>query len=167
MNTKLAKYISMLLLMVILLSMAAPAVSANNSPFTDVLRESIAFEAVNWAHSEGLVTGHNGLFFPSNNMTRAQFALVLHRLENRPSVSGSHGFSDVSSSSIANNAITWAHSKKIVTGSNGRFNPNGSITRAQMVLMLHRLNTMHGRNNSSSSTVLNSYSDSTDISRCC
>jgi len=106
--------------------------------FTDVPSASIAFNAVSWAEFHGYVTGGNGLFNPTGNMSRAQFALVLYRYDKEPKGSVSHSFFDVPTASIANEAISWANENGIVTGQAGRFNPTGQISRAQMILMLHR-----------------------------
>jgi len=110
------------------------------------------------------VTGQNRRFNPNNRLSRAQFALVLYRLDGSPDVSGDSVFSDVDQSGIAYNAISWAHTNRIVTGEAGKFNPNSNITRAQMVLMLHRYNEMYNRNSLSDSDALDRFSDKNRVS---
>ena len=143
---------------------ATPPSAEVSSIFSDVYTNSSAYTAIHWAHNESLVTGSNGKFNPGGKMTRAQFVLVLYRLAGSPAVSGSHSFGDVPASSIASDAITWASQNNIVTGQAGNFNPSSSISRAQLVLMLHRYNTLMGGDSSSDSTALSSLSDRDSIS---
>jgi len=82
----------------------------------------------------------NGRFAPNAPMNRAMFATVLARLamvdfdEYTERV-----FDDVDPDSWYGPAVAWALDKGIVEGMGGsRFNPNGVITRQQMVLMIHR-----------------------------
>jgi len=158
MKRKLLKLISLTLVTILLLSLSAPFVTAN-SAFPDVPANHPAVNAINWANHNGIVTGNNGLFLPEDNMTRASYALILYRYEGRPAVSSTGGFSDVPASHVAHTAITWANANGIVTGAGDRFLPEDNMTRAQMVLMMHRYNNLKGRNNTSSSTALDSFSD--------
>jgi len=43
-------------------------------------------------------------------------------------------------SSAATEAMRWGVTKGLITGGRGLLNPNGDITRAQVVLILYRLN---------------------------
>lgn len=132
--------------------------------FTDVPNSSPAFTAVNWARFNGLVTGTtDGLFKPEDEMTRAQYAIILWRYSGRPSPAASGRFSDVPSSHVAHTAITWANDNRIVTGTGDRFLPEANMTRAQMVLMMYRYNNMNGRVSTSSSTALEPFSDRNQI----
>jgi hypothetical protein len=112
--------------------------------FSDVLpagTRADTYEAIQWAAENGLVGGSNGTFSPNNNMTRAEFALVLYRYVGSPSVgTPSSFFSDVDYSRISGNAIIWAHNNGIIQGNAGLFNPTGDVTRSQMILMLYRFN---------------------------
>ena len=44
-------------------------------------------------------------------------------------------FPDVNSSTAYYKAIQWAYHNKIISGSNGKFNPNGKLTEAQFAKM--------------------------------
>jgi len=145
-------------------SFASPATAIDSSPFYDVPTASVAFDAVNWAHSTELVTGYNGMFSPNNNMTRAQFALVLYRYDGEPPAESSGMFLDVAPDRPSYRAITWAHESGIVTGAAGRFNPDDSMTRAQMVLMLHRYSEYKEIATPADPNVLNMFTDSESIS---
>ena len=125
---------------------------------------SIAYEAITWAEHYKLVTGSGGRFNPTNQMSRAQFALVLYRYEGEPSVSGRHSFSDVTEGTIADKAVTWASQNSIVTGSGGKFNPSGNMTRAQMILMMHRYSILKGFDLSSNPNALAPFTDRGQLS---
>jgi len=142
----------------------APGLNRNNFAFIDVANNSAAYDAIRWASTNGLVTGSDGWFSPHTQMTRAQFALVLYRYEGSPTIDNDMFFSDVSPTGIANDAIKWASANDIVTGQGGKFNPNGNVTRAQMVLMLYRYNKHKERDDSSRENVLNSFRDRGEIS---
>jgi len=146
---------------------APPPPQSPPSPttFSDVPATSIAFNAINWAQSNGYVTGSGGRFFPNDNLTRASLALILHRYAGNPVPAGSGGaFSDVSRSNIAFNAITWANENGIVTGSGGRFFPNDPITRESMVLMLYRYHILISGPVTSPADALNTFTDRGRIS---
>ena len=132
--------------------------------FTDVATSSIAFDAISWAEFHGYVTGGNGLFNPTGNLSRAQFALVLYRYDEGATKGGAaHTFTDVPSASIANEAISWANANGIVTGQAGRFNPSGFISRAQMVLMLHRYNKIVDGKTDTDPKILDQFKDKDKI----
>jgi len=97
-------------------------------------------------------------------MNRAQFALVLYRYEGEPPVSGRHSFGDVEEGSIADRAITWASQNDIVTGQRGNFNPRGNMSRAQMILLMHRYSKFKGFDLSFDTEALEPYSDKGSIS---
>ena len=142
----------------------ASGLNRDNFAFIDVANNSIAYDAIRWANTKSFVTGSDGWFSPHTQMTRAQFALVLYRFEGSPPVSEGREFSDVNPASIAYDAIKWASSHGIVTGQDGKFNPNGNITRAQMVLMLNRYNSHKGNDSSSDVSVLDPFRDRGEIS---
>jgi len=135
-----------------------PGNNASGSSFRDVPTSFVAFNAIKWANDNGIVTGSNGMFYPNDQMTRAQYAFVLWRYSGRPPATG-HNFTDVPSSHIANTAIAWASEKGIVTGSGNRFMPEDNMTRAQMVLMMYRYSRLNNKNLSSNPNALDQFSD--------
>ena len=162
----LVKLISMTLVIAILVGVTMPMASSATliSPFSDVSTTAVSFNAIWWANHTGLVTGNNGMFLPGDNMTRAQYALVLYRYEGNPAVGSGGMFADVDPGSVAFNAITWANENNIVTGSGGNFLPTNHMTRAQMVLMMHRYSTFLGKDTSSNPDALAPFTDSGQIS---
>lgn len=93
--------------------------------------------AVNNSISDGSV--------PGNTITRQQMAVILHRFAKLTghSVSGSGDLSRYSDSgeisSYAREAMAWAVGSGILNGTaDGALNPNGTATRAQIAVILHR-----------------------------
>lgn len=108
-------------------------------PFTDVPEDAWYREAVEYAHTNGLMAGTaGGTFAPDAGLTRGMLVTILHRMENRPAAPVS-GFSDVESGKWYAEAINWAAANGIVVGySDGRFGPDDSITREQLAVILYR-----------------------------
>ena len=133
--------------------------TTTESIFSDVPRNSVAYDAIHWAQANGIVTGQAGRFYPSDNITRAAFALVLWRYDGYPSTGERAGFTDVPASHIAHDAIMWAQANGIVTGQAGRFFPSDSITRQAMVLMLYRYHILNGGAASTNNNAIAAFSD--------
>ena len=116
--------------------------STGANPFTDVSSTASYFNAVMWAYNNGIIKGTSATTFsPKADCTRGQFALMLYRLAGTPNVYGvSNPFSDVSPSDSYYKAVLWAYGEGIIKGvSSTSFDPNGSVTRGQIVLMLYRM----------------------------
>ena len=110
------------------------------NPFTDVNTSASYFSSVAWAYNNGIVKGTSSTTFsPNADCTRGQFALMLYRLAGKPDVSGVNPFRDVKKSDSYYKAVIWAYNAGIIKGTSATtFNPNGSVTRGQIVLMLYR-----------------------------
>lgn len=93
-----------------------------------------------WAINMGVSDGTN----VSGSLTRQQMVAMLYRYSAIKGYSGKIGgslsaFSDAGSvSSYATDAMSWAIANGIITGNNGRLNPNGTATRAQFAAIMHR-----------------------------
>ena len=107
----------------------------------------------NWAHvgidfvlKSGLFYGTSDTTFsPDEAMTRAMLVTVLYRLEGQPKVSAKNPFSDVTSGTWYTEAVLWAAENKIVNGvGDGKFAPDGEITREQMAAILYRYSAFKG-----------------------
>lgn len=133
-------------------SYAVSAAAEKPFPFTDVSEKHWARTAVNYLYQRGIVGGVNKegtLFNPSGKMTRATMAVMLYRLENEPEVTSKNPFSDVPAGTWYTEAVIWAAENKIVEGDGtGKFNPNGDLTREQLVLMMYRYAAKNGRDTS-------------------
>ena len=93
-------------------------------------------KGMNWAKAKGVSDGTN----PNADITREQLVTMLYRYAGSPVVNGSlDSFSDAASvSSYAVNAMQWAVANGIVSGSNGKLNPQNNATRAQVAAILMR-----------------------------
>ena len=120
-----------------------PPLSAADTadPFSDVRLTGWYGSAVYWAKAHGFVTGHTGgRFGPSDNITRQQFVVVLHRFVGSPKATlAGDAFSDTGEiASWARDAVAWAVQQGILTGSGGMLRPKGNVTRAQAAEILMR-----------------------------
>lgn len=113
----------------------------------------------------GLFTGVSETeFAPNNGMTRAMLVQALYRMQGTPEA-GSSTFTDVPESEWYAKAVAWASENGIVNGSNGRFDPNGLLTREQLTAILWRYAQYEGRDVSvGENTNILSYDDAQDIS---
>ena len=107
--------------------------------FTDVNSNNWFYAAVNFVAAHGYMSGTgNNLFEPNRTLTRAEVAVILHRMAGSPSVTGPIQFTDVTATWQVQ-AINWAARNNIVNGiGNNLFAPNASVTREQFAAMFHR-----------------------------
>ena len=136
--------------------------SCPSKNFTDVP------PAGNWAHAgidycvaNDLMNGIDATTFaPDSSTTRAQFATILYRAVGKPAVEYKGTFSDVPDGMWYSDAIEWAASTGVVNGvGEGRFNPDGKITREQIAAMLYRFS-----NSPKVEGNLNAFRDAADVS---
>lgn len=110
-------------------------------PFKDVASTDWFAGSIKYVYENKLMLGVSDTeFAPKETMTRAMFATILYRMAGSPSVDGlSVSFKDVKESSWAYNAIVWAYSEGVTKGvGSDMFAPEQSITREELVTMLHR-----------------------------
>ena len=110
------------------------------SPFSDVSTSAYYYEAVKWAQKKGITGGiGNGLFGPNQPCTHAQIVTFLWRAAGSPVVNYAMNMSDVPEGSYYAEAVRWALSEGIATGTTGNtFSPDSECTRAQAVAFLFR-----------------------------
>ena len=110
-------------------------------PFTDVAGSAWYYGAVEYAWENGLMTGTSAtLFSPDVTTTRSMLATLLWRLEGEPVVNYLMDFTDVAEGLWYSEAIRWASAEGVVNGvgDGSAFDPDGTITREQMAVMLYR-----------------------------
>ncbi|MFB9327708.1 choice-of-anchor I family protein [Paenibacillus aurantiacus] len=116
------------------------AVGYNNVAFGDA-NGSYALSAITYLSARGVINGvAEGKFAPERQVSRADFALLLARLAGADtSQSAGAAFADVKPSAYYAGAVSWASQAGIVSGvGQERFDPNASITREQMAVMIKR-----------------------------
>ena len=121
-------------------AIAAFLKEVETSPFSDVSTSAYYYEAVKWAQEKGITGGiGNGLFGPNQPCTRAQIVTFLWRAAGSPVVNYAMNMSDVPEGSYYAEAVRWALSEGITTGTTGNtFSPDSECTRAQAVAFLFR-----------------------------
>ena len=121
-------------------AIAAFVKKVETSPFSDVSTSAYYYEAVKWAQEKGITGGiGNGLFGPNQPCTRAQIVTFLWRAAGSPVVNYAMNMSDVPEGSYYAEAVRWALSEGITTGTTeNTFSPDSECTRAQAVAFLFR-----------------------------
>lgn len=115
--------------------------SAPSVTFSDVSAGSYYYDAVNWAIGNNVTYGiGGGKFAPDQACTRGQVVTFLWRAAGCPAPSSTtNPFVDVSSTAYYYEAVLWAAEQGITVGvGDGKFAPNATCTRAQIVTFLWR-----------------------------
>ena len=111
--------------------------------FRDVPEKAWYNANVQYVYDRGLMTGNDGLFNPTKNVTRAQLVTTLYRLAGYPKVtdySACDIFSDVKLDKYYTDAVCWAYNEGVTTGNpeTGLFSTTGTLTRQQMAAFFFR-----------------------------
>lgn len=124
-----------------------PAVSGGCT-FTDVSADDYYYTALSWAQGKGLASGTgDGKFSPRDQITREQAFSLLYRYLPIIGKSCPDGelsvldqFSDKNKvADYARTAAATLVSQGLASGSDGRLDPKGTLTRAQMASLLYRV----------------------------
>lgn len=119
---------------------------AETPPFTDVPPDAYCADAAAWAAKEGIVQGYeDGTFRPNAPVTRQQLAAMLFRYAVSVDAAG-NGRADLTGyrdghlvESYAREAMEWAVDAGLLQGrTDGRLDPGGYATRAELAVILHR-----------------------------
>lgn len=115
-------------------------------PYADVDAAAYYSTPVYWARMNDLATGYSDTQFgPDDAITREQMATILYRYAENLELDTDtdfipdkyYDFPDYKTvSRYAANAMSWCVNKGIVNGSNGKLNPQGTATRAEVATML-------------------------------
>ncbi len=161
------KFISVLLLAVITLTSIPMSINSDETvlPFTDVKESYWYYDAVKYTYNEGIFKGvdkDGKIFAPTKNMTRAELVMTMFQLTgvDKAGYTGDTGFNDVSEKSWMGYAVKWAAEKGYVSGvGNGRFNPQGNITRQEFACILYRFAKDYFLTENVDSTILSAFPD--------
>ena len=121
-------------------------------PFTDTLEGQWYSESVGWAAENGIVAGRgDGRFSPADNITRAELASILTKFIAYMGVELPDN-SKISSFKDADTFDEWMVSpieavrkNGLMQGSDGKFNPRGNATRAEIATVIMNLLPSVGR----------------------
>ncbi len=136
-----------------------------SAAFSDVSVDDWYHDAVDFVVENGMMNGvSETAFHPEGVMNRAQIVTVLYRMAGSPEVTAETAFTDVPADSFYADAVAWAVENGITSGvSATAFNPNGSVTREQMVTFLYRYAKLSGADVTTTGD-LSAYSDAADVS---
>ena len=108
--------------------------------FVDVKTGDYFYDAVQWAVEKGITNGTSAeTFSPEDPCTRAQIVTFLWRAAGSPVVNYAMDLSDVAGDAYYAEAVRWALSEGITTGTSAdQFSPDSTCTREQAVTFLYR-----------------------------
>lgn len=114
-------------------------VSSQACPFTDVSKDIYYYNAVNWAYSHHITTGTTAsTFSPDKSCTRAQIVTFLYNYLGKGQTYQTSVFQDISRNSYYYNAVNWAVSRGITSGTTSTtFSPDRTCSRAEAVTFLY------------------------------
>lgn len=135
-------------LAVILYRMSGDEAVEYSDVFPDVEDDIWYTDGILWASSKGIVTGYTdtGLFRPSQNVSREQITVMLHRYAKGLNLDNGvraefDKFQDAANvSEYADEAMQWAVGNGIITGKyeGTIIDPQGNATRAECATMISR-----------------------------
>ncbi|WP_322631221.1 S-layer homology domain-containing protein [Aedoeadaptatus coxii] len=131
--------------------------------FHDVPAGYWAVDAIAHSYARGYFKGEGeGRFAPERAITRGEFVSILGRMAGASASDTATAFGDVPSGAYYAGYVAWAQSKGIVAGvSQGRFEPNRTITREEMAVMLTKF--LASQNKSYAATGYANFSDGSSI----
>lgn len=123
----------------VMLAISVPFTASAASAFADLNSKEWYYDAVIASIDAGYFKGDaDGNFYPNNNITRAEFAMIVTRYcgVDANSAVGAP-FTDVPKNEWYYGAVSWAYNKGIINGvSATEFRPQDPITREQMCKMI-------------------------------
>ena len=115
-------------------------------PFDDTVSGQWYSESVGWAAENGIVTGRgDGRFSPADNITRAELASILTKFVtymdiDLPDNSKIDSFKDADTfDAWMTGPIEAVRKNGLMQGSDGKFNPRGNATRAEIATVIMNL----------------------------
>ncbi|MBQ3224340.1 MAG: S-layer homology domain-containing protein [Oscillospiraceae bacterium] len=111
----------------------------DNIRFTDLANHAWAADAINTLADDGIIKGTTAVTYsPANNITRADFALLLVRAFDLTS-DNTENFADVSASDYFAAELAIARNTGIVNGiGDNKYAPRNTITRQDMMVIVYR-----------------------------
>jgi len=135
--------------------------------FSDIPIDSWYRNAVQFVYDNRIMAGKgSGKFDPSGNLTRAEFAMTLYSMEEKPEVSYKDIFDDIPNAEWYTSPVLWVNQIGIASGyGNGKFGVSDNITREQLAMMMYKYATeVCGYESKVTEDVLLSFSDANKVS---
>ena len=120
----------------------APSVEGKTCPLTDVAPGEWYTDAVVWAYNAGVIAGRgDGTFCPDDTITRQEMAVMLYGwlsggeslIDGEQIKTALADFDDGADvAAWAQEAVAYCYLANIMVGNDGRFDPAGSLDRAQL-----------------------------------
>ena len=128
-------------IVMILWALAGKPVVEFENPFTDVAPRHYYYKAVMWAVANKITSGVEvDQFGPNLTCTRAQAMTFIWKYFGSPVCEPEVQFTDVAPGRYYYNAVNWAFSNGITSGtSRTEFSPNADVTRAMVVTFLYHM----------------------------
>ncbi len=134
----LKKRVLSLILALTMLSGTFGTASAAASPgFTD-MPDDWSRPALERAVSNGLLSGSNGRINAAGMLTRAEMASIVVRAFGAEALADVSAYTDMSSGDWFYTDLRKAVAMGVISGSNGKLNPNAPITREEVCAVLYR-----------------------------
>ncbi len=131
----------------VLWRMAGSPAPTASSGFSDVAADAWYTQAVDWAKEKKIASGDGkGAFHPDQQITREEMAVLLARYDAYQGIDMAEGalnlFSDANQiSSWAKEGVQHAVGMGWLEGTDGKLNPDGLASRAQLAAILVRMDT--------------------------
>ena len=109
--------------------------------FSDITHGAWYETSVQYVYDKNLMSGSNGLFKPTDDITRAQLVTILYRLAGSPIITDTSAlteFTDIEKDKYYTDSVCWAYANGIATGNDCKFEPSGKLTRQQMATFFFR-----------------------------
>ena len=134
--------------------------------FTDVPAGTWYAADVATVTGEGLMTGvTEATFVPGGTASRSMLATILWRMAGEPAATASAGFADVPAAAWYAAAVDWAFEAGVTSGADENlFQPDGALTREQVVTMLYHFAVAQGYDVSEGGMAAREYPDFDQVS---
>ena len=116
-----------------------PEPKSTYNPFIDVNPNDFYYKAVLWAVENGITSGTSpNKFSPNDTITSGQVVTFLWRSNGKPAATGTSSLAESYNGQYYTDAIAWADSAGLLSGTDITFAPNNNSSRAEIVTYLYR-----------------------------
>ncbi len=119
---------------VLMFSLSVCAASFSDMPSTD----SEYYDALNYAISQGYLTGSDGKIMPNDNVTRAQAAAIFVRMAKLTDKANLSNVPDVISDAWYYDVMACAVQAGLFTAKDGKLYPDANLTRAEAFVLIYK-----------------------------